>query len=727
MPPFKVPYVREGETYEEALAREEAEKNAALGASGETKALTEDVKPRELSVEYDEPSADQNISPEPSMTLIGAESVSPESAPLDEAPAVEKSDAQPASEAPPAVETEAKPAASEKKGNGKKKKAKRDVEAPVKAESVDPGDAAKTDDAPKPEDDGFGGEEIAAASTSAAPSPEPHTWGAEPGDGEYLKLDQIDPAPDQPRKNFTGIAELATNISNRAEQGGDGLIYAVLVRPKQNRYELVDGERRWRAKKLLAEKHGGPDTIRAVVRILSDREADEIRLVSVLQRADLTPLEEGEAFERMVRVHGLTADQLAARFGVSKRTVHARRQLLNLGPEARKALEKGEVNPSVAALISQHISTKEQALMLAALKEKGITTHEAAAELFREKFAYELKKAPFDTEDAFLTQAGPCKSCPHNSRNQQQLNLGERPATGGDICNFTACFQEKKAAHLKKGKEKAVEDGRLWLSADEAKKAFQGGEEVPASSDYVDLDAPCYALPTKNKQKSWRQLLDPKDMPPLYVGANARGVLRVLLKKDEAVAAALKNGTIGEKQAEVASRNPQLEQEKLEEENEIHSAVAEKVLAAGVTAAKKEFTPLLLRAMVAPMLETCDPGVQRGIELRGGRSFEQLTKELAKMGAADLRGLLYELVMGEYGTSMNKVTQAMVKVLKLDKRALEKEAKADRQKELDLEAAEKLMGKDKEKAATPPKPAPAPAPKAKPSKPKKKGKKLAAA
>jgi ParB family chromosome partitioning protein len=528
--------------------------------------------------------------------------------------------------------------------------------------------------------------EPADATTGAAGATEPPThsaaghavWGSEPGAGELIKLDRIKVA-EQPRRTFTNIPELAASIL------AVGLIDALKVRPSGDGYELVEGERRLRALRLNAEKHGGQDFARCEVRILSDREADELRMVANLQREGFTPLEEATGYATMRDKHGMSTAEIGQCFGVGERTVYDRLTLLGLSPEAKAAVESEEMTVSVAVLVARRPTHKEQARAVARLKEQNITTHEAADELLRREFGYELKKAPFDREDPLLVSAaGECSKCPHNSRNQRSAG-GKAPTA--DVCTNSGCYAQKVEAHVAKEKEKAAEAGKRWLPAAEAKAAFQGADDVPAASPYVDLDAICYE--DTKKKRTWRQLLPKDAMPTLFAARNSRGEVKTLAKKADAVAAAREAGTLGEKAAEVAGRDKRAERKAVEEEGELLEAVAEKILAAGVEEASKGLSPLLMRALLAPMLEACDS--REALETRRHATVEHLQKDLAKMKEADLRGLLFEVCFGGYAAALGPPALAMAKVLGLDRKKLEKEARAERQKALDLEAAEDLM------------------------------------
>lgn len=504
------------------------------------------------------------------------------------------------------------------------------------------------------------------------------------GGSEVVSLGRVRTTA-QPRRAFAKISELAESIRNV------GLIESLKVRPSGDGYELVEGERRLRALRLNAEKHGGPDSARCEVCILSDKEADELRMVANLQREGFTPLEEAAGYAVMRDKHGMSTAEIGQRFGVGERTVYDRLTLLGLAPEAKAAVESGEMTPSVAVLVARRPTHKEQTRAVARLKDQNITTHEAADELLRREFGYELKRAPFDREDPLLVAAaGECSRCPHNSRNQRP---GAGKASSADVCTNSACYSEKVEANVAKEKEKASAANKRWLSAAELKAAFHGADEVPAASEYVDLEAVCYE--DTKKKRSWRQLLPKDAMPPLFAARNPRGEVKTLAKKADAVAAAREAGTLGEKAAEVAGRDKKAERRAVEEEGELLDVVAEKILAAGVEEAKKGLSPLLMRALLAPLLEVCDS--RNALETRRGQSVEHLQKELAKMKEADLRGLLFEACFGGLAAALGPPALAMAKVLGLDRKKLEKEARVERQKALDLEAAEELMGKAEKK------------------------------
>jgi len=168
----------------------------------------------------------------------------------------------------------------------------------------------------------------------AAPAPS----AAEPEGGKprEIPLEQIDRNPFQTRNqmNEEQLAELAASIS------ANGVVQPILVRPLANgRFQLIAGERRWRASELA-----GKTTIPAILRQVSDEQAMEITIVENLQRADLNPMEQARAFERLSREFHMTQEQMAVRTGKDRATVANFLRLLKLPSAVQARVESGELS-----------------------------------------------------------------------------------------------------------------------------------------------------------------------------------------------------------------------------------------------------------------------------------------------------------------------------------------------------------------------------------------------
>jgi ParB family chromosome partitioning protein len=143
-----------------------------------------------------------------------------------------------------------------------------------------------------------------------------------------IALDRIEPNPNQPRTIFDteALTELANSIREH------GVLQPILVRPLgENRYQLVAGERRWRA-----SKEAGLATIQALVEEIDDDTALEIAIIENLQREDLSPLEEATMYDRMIHEHGYSIRKLADKLGKDKGYLENRLRLADAPEEIRE-------------------------------------------------------------------------------------------------------------------------------------------------------------------------------------------------------------------------------------------------------------------------------------------------------------------------------------------------------------------------------------------------------
>lgn len=203
------------------------------------------------------------------------------------------------------------------------------------------------------------------------------------GNVREIPLDQIDRNVDQPRQRFdeAELEELSQSIATH------GVLEPVIVRPIQGRYELVVGERRWRAAQLA-----GLEGIPAIVRDLDDRSAMELALVENLQREDLNPIEEADAFRRLMIEFDLTQEEVAARVGKKRSTVANRLRLLELEDELKDAIQSGQLSAGHAkALLGVESSDQRLQLAWKAIDE-GLSVR-AVEELARGDGVEQPKKA----------------------------------------------------------------------------------------------------------------------------------------------------------------------------------------------------------------------------------------------------------------------------------------------------------------------------------------------
>ena len=160
---------------------------------------------------------------------------------------------------------------------------------------------------------------------SAAPSPP----SSDPESGEkvqLISLANIVPSPLQPRREFQreALEELVDSIRQR------GIIQPLIVRPVNSRFELIAGERRWRAAKEV-----GLTEAPAIVRQATDLEVLELSLIENLQRADLNPIEEAQAYARLAGEFGMRQEDIAQKVGKSRASVANAMRLLDLDPQVQ--------------------------------------------------------------------------------------------------------------------------------------------------------------------------------------------------------------------------------------------------------------------------------------------------------------------------------------------------------------------------------------------------------
>ena len=166
----------------------------------------------------------------------------------------------------------------------------------------------------------------------------------EAGQVRKLPIDDVLPNRFQPRIKFSEseVLALADSIKNH------GVIQPILVRPIGDKYEIIAGERRYKASVMAGLKE-----IPAIVRQLDDKQSAELALIENVQRKDLTPIEEAKSYKKLLDLGNLTQDQLAAKMGKNQSTIANKLRLLNLVPEAQDALLHNSISERHARSLLQ--------------------------------------------------------------------------------------------------------------------------------------------------------------------------------------------------------------------------------------------------------------------------------------------------------------------------------------------------------------------------------------
>lgn len=172
----------------------------------------------------------------------------------------------------------------------------------------------------------------------------------------------------QPRQEFDQekLEELAASIRQY------GIIQPVIVRRLTNKkYELIAGERRWRAARLA-----GLDKIPAVIKEVSDREITELALIENIQREDLNPIEEALAYKQLMEEFGLTQEELSKRVGKSRSFIANSVRLLNLPPEAQQMVQTGQLSAGHARALLVIERAIDQANLAKKIVEKNLSVRQ---------------------------------------------------------------------------------------------------------------------------------------------------------------------------------------------------------------------------------------------------------------------------------------------------------------------------------------------------------------
>ena len=194
-----------------------------------------------------------------------------------------------------------------------------------------------------------------------------------------LDMAQVVPTEGQPRQSFNAdsIKELAESIEK------NGLLQPIVVRPmKDGKYQIIAGERRYRAFKKL-----GKSVVPAIVRDYKDEEVDKLQLVENVQREDLNPYDEAIAYLKLKEKYALKQEDIAKAVGKSRPYISNMTRLLSLEDEILDMLKNGEITVSHAKLILS-LDTKEERIKIAhKIKDAGLTVKGTEARTKRPKKA----------------------------------------------------------------------------------------------------------------------------------------------------------------------------------------------------------------------------------------------------------------------------------------------------------------------------------------------------
>lgn len=329
-----------------------------------------------------------------------------------------------------------------------------------------------------------------------------------PGAGErmdHVAITSIARSLTNPRKHFdpAKLQELADSIA------ASGVHQPILLRPlpphrledthrearalKQPapEYELVAGERRWRACQLAKVAQ-----IPAMIRPMTDEQALEAQVIENLQREDVTELEEAEGYESLIKHSKLNADQVGAKIGKSRGYVYSRLKLLDLCQQAREALREGKIDFSRALLAARIPNEQLQIKAIDFMTDDDwrgeLPSYRACAQHVQKEFMLRLDTARFKIADASLVPAaGSCMDCKKRTGAEPELFSDIDSA---DVCTDPKCFHEKSDAQT----ALLVRDAQ-----DKGQNVITGAEAAELASDHWG----------NTKLKGYRRLDSTEDSP----------------------------------------------------------------------------------------------------------------------------------------------------------------------------------------------------------------------
>nr|MDD5837398.1 ParB/RepB/Spo0J family partition protein [Eubacteriales bacterium] len=235
-----------------------------------------------------------------------------------------------------------------------------------------------------------------------------------------LSINEIVPNKEQPRKTFdeTALAELADSIRQH------GVLQPLLVRPLANGgYQLVAGERRWRASRMAELKE-----VPVIIKELSDTEAMEIAIIENLQREDLNPIEEAEGLQALIDKCGYTQEEVAVSVGKSRPAITNSLRLLKLPQEVRNMAKDGVISAGHARAL---LAFDNQPMMIECAKQivpKKLTVRDVEKMAKRPARASEPKRTQrrdsfYDEVELSLSEALGTKVKVYNGRSKGTLEI----------------------------------------------------------------------------------------------------------------------------------------------------------------------------------------------------------------------------------------------------------------------------------------------------------------
>lgn len=455
-----------------------------------------------------------------------------------------------------------------------------------------------------------------------------------------LAVGDVVPSATNPRKRFdeTALQELARTIEEH------GVMQPLLVRRKDGEfvYEIIAGERRWRASKLAKRTH-----VPCIVKDLPDQKVIELQYIENLARADLSALEEAEGFAKLLapgpkgEKPAYTPESLAAKLGKSRSHIFGRLRLARLAGPAREALESGKIPQTIAGLIAQLPRKELQAKFLKEItRGDEVSSFRWCQEELERRWIRQLEEAEFDRADANLLKCGSCEQCPKRTGNIETFEDREKRP---NVCTDVACFDAKTSAHRALKLKAAEKNGQQVIRA--AQWTWQ------QESKYQELDEKCYdvGLPYPKYAALVKKAggFEKLGLKLVLVESSRKGVIEVV-KKEELKAALAKAGVLKRERGRGGGGSAEANYRKEAQATRFKEDAETTAIVAAVERAKldEEF----LRDVAGGVLELAGhyrlDGIarRRGMKKKGTDWNQTLEDFVTKAKQPELLGLIVECI-----------------------------------------------------------------------------------
>ena len=508
-----------------------------------------------------------------------------------------------------------------------------------------------------------------------------------------LSVQEIAESKSNPRKIYRDHEELVESVKRF------GILQPLTARPRDNAHELVFGHRR-----LRAAKDAGLTTVPVIVKTMTDEQVLEAQLVENVQRDDIHPLEESDAYRELVEKYDRTAEEIADKVGRSKAYVYARLRYSSLCTEARDLFLGGKLTPTTALLLTRIPTPDQQAKAAAEISDEagdGPMSLRQARFHITNSYMLKLQSAPFKTDDAELVaDAGACGTCPKRTGNQGELF---DDVDAPDLCTDVDCFNTKRDAAWAITKAQAKERGLIIIdSKKNARELFYFGKLL-AGAAYIELSDKCTDDP---KRQTYRALLTDSPVQRFMARDEGGGVHELVERK------VLKNALVdaGHTFARDAKGETSLQAErrkeraKVELERRAAVAIGTQVVAK-VNALELGGTDDFWRLVARSAIRSTFPEKHKAVAARRGILDKKDTPENVLFNQANilkggaLRALALEMVFSPglvaKGTSLHEAAEHFgldVKTVRTDLRKEQREAEQTKRK--------KKAGGKKKKAGT---------------------------